>query len=263
MAAAWRIAGRLSRIAAGPRDDTWGVPHYSPPAMRWSILAVLAFALMALVLGLAFWYAPVAQASAGGITQKIFYFHVPSAYSMYVGVAACVAGSIGYLVQRKPGWDALAQAGAELAVLFALVVLITGPLWARKAWGVYWTWDPRLTTTLLGSLIFVAYLVLHSSAGAGEAEKKFAAAVAIMGACVMPVIHFSVRFWRGQHPTVIGRGGGGLAPEMRTTLMLGFLAFTVLSIVLLAVRTRLGTAEARLESLRTEALSTGALGDDS
>ncbi len=230
--------------------------------MRWMpAISGLAFALMAAALWTALDWAPVAQDSAGGLTQKIFYFHVPSAYVMYIGVGACVLGSLGYLIQRTPGWDALAQAGAELGVVFASIVLITGPLWARKAWGAYWAWDPRLTTTLLGTLIFVAYLVLHSNA-AGEAEKKFSAALAVMGACVMPVIHFSVQLWRGQHPTVITSRGGGLAPEMGKTLALSFTAFTIMAAVLLFVRARVALGEARLAELRTEAVSQGLLDEE-
>ncbi len=221
----------------------------------------VAFALMAAALWTALDWAPVAQEAAGGITQKIFYFHVPSAYVMYIGVTACVLGSVGYLVQRTPGWDALAQAGAELGVVFATVVLVTGPMWARKAWGAWWAWDPRLTTTLLGTLIFVAYLVLHSTA-AGEAEKKFSAALAVMGACVMPVIHFSVQLWRGQHPTVITSRGGGLAPEMGQTLGLSFVAFTLVAAALLWLRTRIALGEARVVELRTEAVSLGLLEDE-
>jgi heme exporter protein C len=230
--------------------------------MRWmSVVAGVAFALMAAALFMALDWAPVAQEAAGGLTQKIFYFHVPSAYVMYIGVTACVLGSAGYLAQRTPGWDALAQSGAELAVVFASIVLISGPLWARKAWGVYWAWDPRLTTTLLGTLIFVAYLVLHSTA-TGEAEKKFAAALAVMGACVMPVIHYSVQLWRGQHPTVITARGGGLAPEMGQTLGVSFLAFTLMAATLLYLRTRIALGEARIAELRTEAVSLGLLDED-
>ncbi|MFO0604248.1 MAG: cytochrome c biogenesis protein CcsA [Polyangiales bacterium] len=230
--------------------------------MRWMpAISGLAFALMAAALWTALDWAPVAQDAAGGLTQKIFYFHVPSAYVMYIGVGACVLGSIGYLAQRTPGWDALAQAGAEMAVVFSSVVLITGPLWARKAWGAYWAWDPRLTTTLLGTLIFVAYLVLHTNA-AGEAERKFSAALAVMGACVMPVIHYSVQLWRGQHPTVITSRGGGLAPEMGKTLALSFTAFTVMAAALLFLRARVALGEARLAELRTEAVSLGLLDEE-
>src|SRR4051794_12441044 len=115
--------------------------------MRWiAPFVAVAFAAVASALLMAFLYAPVAQCDAGCLTQKIFYFHVPSAYTMYIGVAACVIGSIGYLLQRTSGWDSLAQAGAELSVACAMIVLTTGPIWGRKAWGTFWVWDPRLTT---------------------------------------------------------------------------------------------------------------------
>src|SRR5258708_5374935 len=93
-----------------------------------------------------------------GIVQKIFYFHVPAAYSMYVGAAACFVGSAGFLYDNRRGWDALARAGAEVAVAMGVIVLVTGPLWAAKAWGVYWTWDPRLPTPLLTLLLYLASL---------------------------------------------------------------------------------------------------------
>lgn len=230
--------------------------------MRWLVLlAVAAFVLVATALLMAFFYAPVAQCDAGCLTQKIFYFHVPSAYVMYLGVGACLVGSVGYLLQRSRGWDALAQAGAELAVVFASVVLTTGPIWAKKAWGHFWVWEPRLTTTLLAALIFVAYLVLRTSGG--EAEKKFSAALAVMGSGIMPIIHYSVQLWRGQHPTVITRRGGGLEPHMAHTLAVSFVAFTVLAAVFLMLRARIGMLEARLETLRTDALSSGLMEDES
>src|ERR1700681_1978526 len=108
-----------------------------------------------------------------GIVQKIFYFHAPSAYAFYVGAAACFAGSIAYLVRPTDARDAFARAGAEAAVAFGAIVLTTGPLWGAKAWGTFWTWDPRLTTLLLSFLIYVSYLVLRSFAGEGAGERRF------------------------------------------------------------------------------------------
>jgi heme exporter protein C len=172
-----------------------------------------------------------------------------------------VVGSLGYLVQRSAGWDALAQAGGELAVVFTTIVLTTGPIWGRKAWGHFWVWDPRLTTTLLGGLIFVAYLVLRSSGG--EAERRFSAALALMGTAIMPIIHYSVRLWRGQHPTVISRGGGGLEVHMAQTFGFCLVAFTVLAAAVLAVRTRMVMLQSRLEALETEATAAGLWGEPS
>ncbi|HEX9298318.1 MAG TPA: cytochrome c biogenesis protein CcsA [Polyangiaceae bacterium] len=190
-----------------------------------------------------------------GIVQKIFYFHVPSAYAMYIGASACFLGSVAYLLSPTDARDAFAKAGAETAVAFGLIVLVTGPLWAAKAWGRYWTWDPRLTTSMLSVLIYVAYVVLRSFAGDGQAEKKFAAALGVLGAANLPIIHYSVRKWSGQHPVVISSGGGGLAPGMYPALFISFGAFTLLAIVLLWTQTRVEIARARLRQLEDEALA--------
>jgi heme exporter protein C len=197
-----------------------------------------------------------------GIVQKIFYFHVPAAYSMYVGAAACFVGSAGYLFDGRRGWDALARAGADVAVAMGVIVLVTGPLWAAKAWGVYWTWDPRLTTSMLSVLLYVAYVVLRLFTGDGDAERKFAAALGVLGAANLPIIHFSVQKWGGNHPKVITSGGGGLHdPDMKIGLGLGFLAFTLLAIVLLWWRVRIDLAASRLSDLEQEALEVG-IGED-
>ena len=199
-----------------------------------------------------FFHTPI-EASMG-IVQKIFYFHVPSAYGMYIGAGACFLGSAAYLMSPTDARDAFAKAGAETAVAFGIIVLVTGPLWAAKAWGRYWTWDPRLTTSMLSVLIYVAYVVLRSFAGDGHAEKKFAAALGVVGAANLPIIHYSVKKWSGQHPVVIGSGGGGLAKEMYPALFLSLAAFTLLAIVMLWTRTRVEIARARLRQLEEEAL---------
>jgi heme exporter protein C len=193
-----------------------------------------------------------------GIVQKIFYFHVPSAYAMYIGACACLTGSIGYLVRGSDGWDAFARAGAEAAVTFAAIMLTTGPLWGAKAWGTYWTWDPRLTTTLLSGLIYVAYLVLRSFAGDGHGERKFAAALGILGAANLPIIHFSVQKWAGQHPAVItGKGGGLHHPDMKIALGISFVAFTLFAVLLLWARTKIELVRARLARAEEDALDLG------
>lgn len=197
-----------------------------------------------------------------GIVQKIFYFHVPAAYSMYLGATFCFVGSAGYLARGTPRWDAVAKAGAEIAVVMGLMVLISGPLWAAKAWGVYWTWDPRLTTSLLSVLIYVAYVVLRAFAGDGESERKFAAALGVLGAANLPIIHYSVQKWGGNHPKVISSGGGGLQhPDMKLALIMGFLAFTLLALTLLWARVRVLLAQSRLAALEEEAIALG-IGED-
>ena len=134
----------------------------------FSLLLLVATVLYLATIYFVFFRAPIE--SRMGIVQKIFYFHVPAAYSMYVGAAACFIGSVGYLIRPNDLWDGLGRAGAEIAVTFGAMVLVTGPLWAAKAWGFFWTWDPRLTTALLSVLIYVAYLVLRSFAGEAKAS---------------------------------------------------------------------------------------------
>ncbi len=193
-----------------------------------------------------------------GIVQKIFYFHAPNAYAFYLGAGACFVGSIAYLVRPTDARDALARGGAEAAVAFGAVVLTTGPLWGAKAWGTFWTWDPRLTTMLLSFLIYLAYLVLRSFAGDGTGERRFAAALGVLGAANLPIIHFSVQKWGGQHPVVIAGSGGGLQhPAMKIALGLGFFAFTLLAVLVIWVRARVELGHSRLRRAEEDAIDLG------
>jgi heme exporter protein C len=230
----------------------WDGPFYG-------LLALAAICTLGTIQLIAF-RAPV-EASMG-VVQKIFYFHVPAAYSMYVGAAACFVGSAAYLYSGKRAWDSLAKAGAEVAVAMGFMVLISGPLWAAKAWGVYWTWDPRLTTSMLSVLLYVSYVVLRLFTGDGDAERRFAAALGVLGAANLPIIHYSVQKWGGNHPKVITTGGGGLQhPDMKLALIMGFVSFTLIALVLLWARVRMDLASSRLAELEQEALELG-LGED-
>ena len=231
-------------------------PKDRPPIGLLALAAVTAI-LLAVALHQIFLVAP--QELQMGIVQKIFYFHVPSAYAMYVGFTIAMVGSIGYLWRRQDRWDALAVAGAEVGLLFCLIVLITGPLWARKAWGVWWTWDPRLTTTMLAGLVFTSFCVLRSFGSAGEAEKRFASGLAVVGFALLPIIHYSVQQWRGQHPTVITRAGGGLHPDMYPALYVSFAAFTALVALLVWARFRAERARQELAIVETDAAAGGLL----
>jgi heme exporter protein C len=222
-------------------------------------LLALTAAVFLYLIYFAFLRAPTAQLQAGGLAQKIFYFHVPAAYAMYLSGVVCFVASALYLASPNDRRDAWARAGAECAVVFGIMVLSSGPLWAKKAWGVYWTWDPRLTTTLLSLLIYVAVAVLRAFTGNGEAERKFAAAFGVLGTVNLPIIHYSVRKWGGNHPTVITKEGGGLHPDMKFALTVGFLAMTLLAIVLLWSRARLALANARLAQVEERAAEAGLL----
>jgi len=190
--------------------------------------------------------------------QKIFYFHVPSAIAMYIGASACFVGSVLYLVKPSSIGDAVGRAGAELAIASGLIVLVTGPLWAAKAWGAYWTWDPRLTTSLLSWLVYVAYAVLRGFSGDGEGEKRFAAALGIVGAANLPIIHYSVQKWGGQHPTVVTGNGGGLQhPDMKVAFALSMVAWLLFSLTLLLARVRVERLAFRLARAEHDASSMG------
>src|SRR3974390_1207009 len=153
---------------------------------------------------LMFAYAPIMIANAPyestmGLVQKIFYFHVPSWFAMFTGVFICGIASARYLATGKRSLDQLAVSAAEIGVLFGLMGLVTGPLWGRKAWGVWWQWDARLTIALMLWLVFVAYLLVRKYGGTGS--DKLAAAVGIFGTAVVPFVYESVNIWRTVHPT--------------------------------------------------------------
>jgi heme exporter protein C len=180
-----------------------------------------------------------------GLVQKIFYFHVPSWMAMFT--AAFVSGIAGavYLFRGSPLAERLSVAGTELAVVFGAIGLITGPLWGRKSWGVWWQWDAHLTAALVLWLIYAACLLLRRYGGAGS--EKLAAAVALFGTVNVPFVYWSANLWRTLHPqtTVVTT----LAPGMRGPFWFCAAAFVLLTVLLLAARVRLEERRAELESL--------------
>jgi heme exporter protein C len=236
------LAPELARTGTEARRD-----------IGFYVLLGITTALFVVTIQLIFLSAPIEKTM--GIVQKIFYFHAPSAYAMYLAAGACFIGSAGYLYTQKPGWDSMARAGAEVACAMGLMVMITGPLWGAKAWGTYWTWDPRLTTSLLSLLIYVAYIVFRSFGGDGESERKFAAALGILGGVNLPIIHFAVQKWGGNHPEVVTGKGKGLGdPRMLIAFFAGLLCFTLLTALLVWARARVDLAEKKLAAVEHEAL---------
>lgn len=230
----------------------------APQRSNTPFFALLATSAVLLLLTIHWVFLKAPVEARMGIVQKIFYFHVPSAYAMYIGATACFVGSVGYLLKPKDGRDALARAGAEVSIVFGLIVLVTGPLWAAKAWGYFWTWDPRLTTAMLSWLIYVAYTVLRAFAGDGPGERRFAAALGILGAANLPIIHYSVQKWGGQHPTVVtGKGGGLQHPDMKLAFWLGMIAFTVFAATMIYARVRLELVKTRLARAEEDAVDLG------
>ena len=233
---------------------------------RWDRKDALFYGIGALAVGsiayaifFTFMNTPTAQAGAGGLAQKIFYFHVPVAYGVYIAGTVCLVASALYLIKGKESHNAWAKAGAECAALFGALVMCSGPLWAKKAWGVYWTWDPRLTTLLLGVLIYVAIVLLRAFTGDGRAERLFASALGVLGTATFPIIHFSVQKWGGNHPTVVTKAGGGLGhPAMYQALWLSSWAIAVLfTILILWLRARSALLQSTLDKTWQEAVARG------
>lgn len=216
----------------------------------FKILAVLTGVAFAATLWAIFAYAP--QEATMGIVQKIFYFHVPSAIAAYVGFIIAFVASITYLITGRRGADVVARAGAEVGVVFCFMVVMSGPLWARKAWGAYWTGEPRLMLTLVLLLIFLAYLVVRQLAGDVELTRRVCSALAILGVMNIPLVRYSVVRWRGNHPRVITGDGGGISPEMQVALLGGFLCFALLFTMFFVARVRQGLALVETEQLQRE-----------
>ncbi len=216
-------------------------------ALRGNALLGFSFALMVAALYLVFIYVPTEENM--GVVQRIFYFHVPLAWVAFLAFFVVFAGSILYLWKREDKWDILAYSSAEVGIVFTTLVLITGPIWAKPIWGVWWTWDARLTTTLVLWLIYLAYLMVRSFATEESRGARFAAVVGIVGFIDVPIVALAITLWRTQHPgPVIFEGG--LAPSMLFTLLVCLAAFTVLYIHLLMHRISLRQLEVEIGKLR-------------
>ncbi|MCF7804811.1 MAG: cytochrome c biogenesis protein CcsA [Candidatus Marinimicrobia bacterium] len=192
------------------------------------------------------WYAPIE--STMGLVQKIFYYHVPSAWVAFLAFGVVFVCSILYLTSKDPKWDTFASSSVEIGVIFALIVLITGPIWARPVWGVWWTWEPRLTTTLILFLIYVAYLLLRYFGEKNEQTAKFAAVLGIIGFIDVPLVYLSINWWSAEaqvHPQRIGMG-----PEMKVAFFVSLFTFTLLYIYLLIRRVQVADAEKAVDELR-------------
>jgi heme exporter protein C len=212
--------------------------------MKKPILGLYALVTLAL-LGWGYYQAiyVVPNDAMQGEIFRIIYYHVPSFATAFFAFAVSLAGSIGFLAfrgshpDRAQISDAWALAGAEIGVVFCTVGLTTGPLWGRRAWGMWWTWDARLTTTLVLWLIYVSYLLLRRFA-AGPQMQTLAAVLGIFGAIDVPIVYMANRWWRTQHPApVFGGGeGSGMAPSMVGALMWNMLAWFAWGVLILVLR---------------------------
>jgi len=214
---------------------------WSPP--RW--LGLITALLILLGLYFALVYAPPERTM--GDVQRIFYFHVASAWNAFFAFFVVAASSIGYLITRTPRWDHIAHASAEVGVLFTTLTLMGGTLWMRPIWNTWWTWDPRLTTTLILWFIYVGYLLLRSLTEGAERQARYAAIFGIIGFIDVPIVYLSAVWWRTIHPSPTETS---FASPMVHALVINVLAYTALYVFLTLFRSRQLRLERRIRELR-------------
>ena len=211
-------------------------------------LPVLSVILFLVALGMVFLYAP--REVTMGDVQRIFYFHVASAWIGFFGFFVTFCGSAVYLARGVRAWDILALASAEIGLAFITMTVLTGMLWAKPVWGVYWIWEPRLTISAVQWLLYVAYVMLRGSLDNTERGARFAAVYGIAAFATVPLSWFAIRWWRTIHPQLFSGGEMAITPPMLTTLLVSLLAFTVLYVALLRARMQLERERDNLAAAR-------------
>jgi heme exporter protein C len=214
----------------------------------FNIFSAFTFIVMCLALYMIFIY--VSTEKSMGIIQRIFYFHVSLGLNTFLAFAIVFIYSILYLAKKEDKYDIIAYAAAEVGVVFCTLVLVTGPIWAKPIWGTWWTWDSRLTTTLILWFIFIAYLMLRATSPTRAQRSRFAAVYAIIGFVDVPIVYMSIHWWRTIHPVVIRASGIGLAPDMKKTLLVALTAITCVFFTLLQLRIRVGYLREEVESTK-------------
>ncbi len=215
--------------------------------LDWALAALSALAFLG-ALAAVFFYAP--REATMGEVQRIFYFHVASAWVGFFGFFVTFLGGILYLATSQRRWDILALSSAEIGLAFISMTVTTGMLWAKPAWGTYWTWEPRLTISAVQWLLYVAYVMLREATPNPERGARFAAVYGIAAFVTTPLSWFAIRWWRTIHPQIISGEGMALTDKMTQTLFIALGAFTLLYGVLLRQRMGLEQARDRLAAAR-------------
>ncbi len=215
-----------------------------------TVLAIALILGMVLALYMALIEAP--RERTMGDLQRIFYFHVAAAIAGMTAFAVNFFSCLMYLVRRKRWWDNLALSAAEIGVMFLSMVLVTGPIWAKPAWFVWWTWSPRLTLSLVLCLLYVAYILIRNYIEDPEKKALVSAVFGIVAFADTPLVWFSIRWWRDIHPSPMLETGG-LAPSMRPAFFICMIAFQILLVFLLRRRFYLESVRSEMESLAREA----------
>ena len=218
------------------------------------VLDFVSVLLLAIAAYLALVFAPT-EAVMGQV-QRVFYFHIGTAWTALLGFIAAGAAGIIYLVTRELKWDIVEVAAVEISLVFFLITIVLGSIWARPVWNTWWTWDPRLTTAAVTELIYVAYFMLRQGIEDPSRRARFGAVYAIVGAVSAPITFFAIRLFRTIHPVVIGSGDPGaegtfaMVGDMKVAFFFALFAFTVIFVDLLWNRIRMGRLAAHVEQLK-------------
>ncbi len=239
----WRTAPVLrSVIAANAKANAWLRPKHT------SVLGLLTSICLVVWVYLAFFYAP--EDANMGVVQRIFYIHVPSAWVSMLAFGVVFVASIITLAKRSEKADRFAAASATIGVLFTTVVLVTGMMWGHAEWGVYWTWDPRLTSYLVLWLMYLAYIALRAYVPDPQRKARFSAVVAIIAFLDVPLVYLSTVWFRTLHPRIFtGNGDNGLPPAMLVALMFGLFTFTIVFAYLVRLHLEVTALEDQLEEI--------------
>jgi heme exporter protein C len=232
--------------------DEHSVGHHkeaSTHGMRW--LGIATIAALAIFVYTSFVFAP--EDEVQGVVQRIFYIHVASAWIAAVAFFVVFVGSIIYLAKRDMRWDALAGASAEVGLLFTTVVLVTGMLWGKAIWGVFWTWEPRLTSVLVLWLLYLAYIAIRAYVPDRNRKARFSAVLGIVAFLDVPIVYLSVMWWRTLHPqtVIITEGGPQLPSGMLIAMLWGLVTFSLVYAYFVRMRLNLNRLE---EQIRKEAV---------
>jgi heme exporter protein C len=216
------------------------------------MLAVVVVALMCCAAYAALFIAPTE--SKMGTVQRIFYLHAPSGMVALLSFFVCFIGNLAYVFKRQPKWDWLGISAAEVGMAFCTVLIITGPIWAHPAWGIWWTWDARLTLTFVLWLLYIAYLLLRTLVEDPDRRALVSAIYGIFAFIDVPLVYGSIRWWRTQHPqpVIMGGPGSGLEPTMRKVFWFWVVNLVVLMIFLIRERYRLEAMRADVQSIERE-----------
>lgn len=223
------------------KNDTWLI-----------VLTALSAVMMMVALYLALVGAPEAnlRSETGRYAQRIIYFHISTAWVGFLAFFVTFVGGVGYLRTQKRKWDILALSSAEIGTVFMLGVLISGSIWAKPAWGVWWVWDERLTISLIQFLVYVGYLMLRASVEDPSRRARFAAVYGIVAFVSVPINFIAIRLWRTQHPLMFGSSEGGLGPNMMFAFFFCLITFTVWYVTLMWHRIRLERSRDDVEQLK-------------